>query len=69
MAPNQVIRTETVAPPKYVLTESMMNDDSDRFLEEVILSKKPQYEKQVKNEFLPKTTPALQTIHEGEMSL
>ena len=47
----------------------MMNDDSDRFLEEVILSKKPQYEKQAKNEFLPKTTPALQTIHEGEMSL
>ena len=41
MVRNQVIQTETVAPPKYVFTESMMNDDTDRFLEEVILSKKP----------------------------
>ena len=63
------MQAECIAPPKYIFTESMMNDDSDRFLEEVILSKKPQYEKKAKNEFLPKTTPALQTIHEGEMSL
>ena len=45
----------------------LMLSESDRFLEEVILSRKPNYEKQNKNEFLPKTN--LQTIQEGEMSI